>query len=604
MTHQDCDNGGGFQREHRLPGDTRRRLQGARTTASGHPFIPPCSVQFGGSGGYILFACIVPVVLGFLGLALLFIVSQYADSPTEQIRPHLLAVNTKYEKMKVIDKSVPEIIQLVAAQNTGAPSPDFAVTRYGKTAALPGDSKTTVDADNVANVDAVCEPHGCDLHFRTTGEDSDRPEQLAELAPDSLDGQLDVPSTPPSDDFDVLTDGQGIELPKDPMTTTCKDAAIPEPPNLIFFYGSYAAGAASERPFLICHVRGKDLYRAVVTEITKYCSHLIFSEGDDPDESKRSFGEFVKGAVNRSRLYRTVKSEACEKGTDLTKLLSTMRSLKIDGFEFYLKGNENSITKKACLMLIQGLIKSQGATSVILRSGPYKTSVRPDVLANVYQTHAPVDNNGRMAGACFVNNFDDSSSGPDGSSPFRMKDLLVNAQKERSSNVTAGQRNVTNLCYSFSLLALRLDDSRRVSEHLSLLGCFHRRTVMPYSKLCEKIQYGEPHNRPQKSDKSLSKLVNVGDISGQKYRCSFDDAETLEQKARAVSALTKGALCVAAYDVEGDDIDSHCGPRAPLLSKIAEIARKQNSAIFKSTNGLHGVSIEGNAAMKAAMMAV
>lgn len=124
------------------------------------------------------------------------------DSPTEQILSHPIAVNTKHKEMKVLDKRVYEIIDLdelepdfftsfeyhenvylirahvsfarpsavpyqVAAQSTGAPSPDFAIPRHGKTAALPGDRRATVEADNVANVTAVCKPRVWDLHGHT-----------------------------------------------------------------------------------------------------------------------------------------------------------------------------------------------------------------------------------------------------------------------------------------------------------------------------------------------------------------------------------------------------------------------------------------------------
>lgn len=40
----------------------------------------------------------------------------------------------------------------VAAHSTGAPSPNFAVIQHGKTATPPGDSKITVEVDQVANV--------------------------------------------------------------------------------------------------------------------------------------------------------------------------------------------------------------------------------------------------------------------------------------------------------------------------------------------------------------------------------------------------------------------------------------------------------------------
>lgn len=132
---------------------------------------------------------------------------------------------------------------LVAVQSTRAPSPDFTITRHGETVALPSGSKRTVEVDNVANMHSACGPRICNLHVRTAGEDSHSLEQLAELAPDSLEGQLDTPSSPPSDDCVLLAEGQVAGLSKDLVTTTYNDAADPDQPSLRFSDGSDAAVA-------------------------------------------------------------------------------------------------------------------------------------------------------------------------------------------------------------------------------------------------------------------------------------------------------------------------------------------------------------------------
>lgn len=101
---------------------------------------------------------------------------------------------------------------LVAARSAGAQTPDLTVIRHGGTAALPGDSKGTVEVDRVANEHSASGRLVCDLDLRTAGKDSHRLENLVELATVSLNGRLDTDSSLPSDDCVILMDGQGIGL--------------------------------------------------------------------------------------------------------------------------------------------------------------------------------------------------------------------------------------------------------------------------------------------------------------------------------------------------------------------------------------------------------
>ncbi|KAK8778067.1 hypothetical protein V5799_020593 [Amblyomma americanum] len=95
--------------------------------------------------------------------------------------------------------------------------------------------------------------------------------------------------------------------------------------------------------------------------------------------------------------------------------------------------------------------------------------------------------------------------------------------------------------------------------------------------------------RPQMNAESRSLLVNVCDRRGNKFSYSYDDNATLRDKARAVAELTKGALCVAAHEVQADDLRGRCGSTAPLLGAVAEMARSHNSALFPAESGRSGI---------------
>ncbi|KAL1474280.1 hypothetical protein MTO96_038099, partial [Rhipicephalus appendiculatus] len=192
------------------------------------------------------------------------------------------------------------------------------------------------------------------------------------------------------------------------------------------------------KAFLICRMRSKDLWEEVVKPATRFCTHLILTPwGNDFDERDRSEQEFFRAAFNRTRLYLTVPPEDCTR-TNINELMTRLRSLRLDGFEFYMKGNESANDVRLCSNLIDRFVSLKDPSAAILRSGPYGTLVKPNVLANVYHVHAPIDDDGRIHDAIFINNYDYTDTGHGGVDMVRIADVLMRAQKERAESVAAG----------------------------------------------------------------------------------------------------------------------------------------------------------------------
>ncbi|XP_065283712.2 uncharacterized protein [Dermacentor albipictus] len=334
-----------------------------------------------------------------------------------------------------------------------------------------------------------------------------------------------------------------------------------------------------DRKFLICRMRSKDLWEDVVSPAAQLCTHLVLTLwGDDFDERDRSQQAFFKYALNRTRLYLTVQPEECPR-TSLTDLSTRFMSLHLDGFEFYMKGNESADDVKACFNLIDRFVSWKGPSAAILRSGPYGTLVKPNVLANVYQLHTPVNNSGQIPNAIFVNNLNYTDSSHAAVRTVRINELLIRAQKERATSITEGAPNTTNICYSLSFMGIRMDT----------------RTVVKYSEVCETVQCCLVDKSHQRDDRSRSLVATV--INPFRYNVSYDDADTLAEKVNAVTSLTRGALCIAAEDVQADDFAGKCsGHKAPLLTKVAELARWHNSAFVAATSGSGGKTVVAGSA--------
>lgn len=110
--------------------------------------------------------------------------------------------------------------------------------------------------------------------------------------------------------------------------------------------------------------------------------------------------------------------------------------------------------------------------------------------------------------------------------------------------------------------------------------------VLRYSDICETVQCCATVTPPQHNEDSHSWTVSV--TKGTRYLVSYDDPGTLEEKAIAIGALTGDALCIAADDADADDFRGKCGDKAalekaPLLNKMAELARTRNAALFSAT---------------------
>ncbi|KAL1416256.1 hypothetical protein MTO96_006377 [Rhipicephalus appendiculatus] len=334
--------------------------------------------------------------------------------------------------------------------------------------------------------------------------------------------------------------------------------------------GGKAEEAAHGKAFLICRMRSKDLWEEVVKPATRFCTHLILTPwGNDFDERDRSEQEFFRAAFNRTRLYLTVPPEDCTR-TNINELMTRLRSLRLDGFEFYMKGNESANDVRLCSNLIDRFVSLKDPSAAILRSGPYGTLVKPNVLANVYHVHAPIDDDGRIHDAIFINNYDYTDTGHGGVDMVRIADVLMRAQKERAESVAAGAPHITNICYSLSFMGMRMDT----------------RTMVKYSQVCETVQCCLVDKSPLRNDHSRSLVATV--MNRSLYNVSYDDANTLAEKAKAVSLLTRGALCISADDVQADDFGGKCGGashKAPLLTVVAELARLQNGAFLNYAGG-------------------
>ncbi|XP_065285214.1 uncharacterized protein [Dermacentor albipictus] len=342
--------------------------------------------------------------------------------------------------------------------------------------------------------------------------------------------------------------------------------------------GGEPVAAVPVRSFLICRMRSKDLWSDVVQPATDFCSHLILTPwGTDVNERKRSQREFFKAAGKRSRLYLTIESDDCPNKT-VAHLQAQMKNLSLTGFEFYMKGNETALSVKECFDLIDQLVAAKGSESAILRSGPYRTLVKPNVLANVYQTHPPIDGSGNIPDAIFLNNFNytnvkQPTADPNqpGTKPkLNIVNILTLAKNDRATNVAAGGRKITNICYGLSLMGIRVDTQ----------------VVLRYSDICETVQCCATVKPPQRNDDSRSRIVSV--MKGTRYFVSYDDPGTLEEKANTIDVLTGEALCIAADDADADDFRGKCGEKAPLekaplLNKMAELARSRNSALSSAT---------------------
>ncbi|XP_037526220.2 uncharacterized protein LOC119403350 [Rhipicephalus sanguineus] len=73
----------------------------------------------------------------------------------------------------------------------------------------------------------------------------------------------------------------------------------------------------------------------------------------------RSEQEFFRAAFNRTRLYLTVPPEDCTR-TNINELATRLRSLRLDGFEFYMKGNESADDVRLCSNLIDRFVSLKG----------------------------------------------------------------------------------------------------------------------------------------------------------------------------------------------------------------------------------------------------
>ncbi|XP_075530022.1 uncharacterized protein LOC142563346 [Dermacentor variabilis] len=361
--------------------------------------------------------------------------------------------------------------------------------------------------------------------------------------------------------------------------------------------GGEPVATAPARSFLICRMRSKDLWSDVVQPATDFCSHLILTPwGTDVKERKRSQREFFKAAGKRSRLYLTIESDDCPNKT-VADLHAQMKNLRLAGFEFYMKGNETALSVKECFDLIDQLVAAKesklsrltslrwlpaGSESAILRSGPYRTLVKPNVLANVYQTHPPTDGSGNIPDSIFLNNFNytnikQPTADPNqpGTKPdLNIVNILTLAKNDRATNVAAGGRKITNICYALSLMGIRVDTQ----------------VVLRYSDICETVQCCATVKPPQRNDDSRSRIVSVSVMKGTRYLVSYDDPGTLEEKANMIDILTGDALCIAADDADADDFRGKCGEKAalekaPLLNKMAELARSRNTALFSAAAG-------------------
>ncbi|KAL3216429.1 hypothetical protein MRX96_033073 [Rhipicephalus microplus] len=308
-------------------------------------------------------------------------------------------------------------------------------------------------------------------------------------------------------------------------------------------------------------MRSKDLWNDVVQPATEFCSHLVLAPwGIDIKERERSQREFLKAAASRSRLYLTIDSDQCPQ-TTVADLLVRMKMLHLKGYEFYLKGNETADAAKACFDIIDQLVTAKSSTAVILRSGPYGTQVKGNVLANVYQMHPPMDDSGTIPDAIFMNNFNYTDPNQQEiSQALTMVNVLNRARSDRAKSIATGGPNVTNICYSESLMGIRVDT----------------RAVLRYSKICEMVQCCSTVKPPQRNDLSRSRIVSVK--KGSRYFVSYDDAATLEEKANDIDDLTGGRFCIAADDADADDFHGKCGDKAALLSKMAQLAHKRNTA--------------------------
>ncbi|KAL3216432.1 hypothetical protein MRX96_033076 [Rhipicephalus microplus] len=290
-------------------------------------------------------------------------------------------------------------------------------------------------------------------------------------------------------------------------------------------------------------MRSKNLWNDVVQPATEFCSHLVLAPwGTDIKERgevplcswKRSQREFLKAAASRSRLYLTIDSDQCPQ-TTVADLLVRMKMLQLRGYEFYLKGNETADAAKACFDIIDQLVTAKSSTAVILRSGPYGTQVKGNVLANVYQMHAPMDDSGTIPDAIFMNNFNYTDSNQQEiSQALTMVNVLSRARSDRAKSIATGGPNVTNICYSESLMGIRVDT------------------------------------------RAVLRIVSVK--KGSRYFVSYDDPATLEEKANDIDELTGGKFCIAADDADAHDFHGKCGDKAALLSKMAQLALKRNTA--------------------------
>ncbi|XP_037525826.2 uncharacterized protein LOC119402847 [Rhipicephalus sanguineus] len=169
-----------------------------------------------------------------------------------------------------------------------------------------------------------------------------------------------------------------------------------------------------------------------------------------------------------------------------------------------------------------------------------------------------------------MNNFDYTDTGHGGVDMVRIADVLMRAQKERTESIAAGAPNITNICYSLSFMGMRMDT----------------RTMVKYSQVCETVQCCLVDKSPQRNDRSRSLVATV--MNRSLYNVSYDDADTLAEKAKAVFLMTRGALCIAADDVQADDFGGKCGGagrKAPLLTMMAELARLQNGAFGNDVSG-------------------
>ncbi|KAL1466685.1 hypothetical protein MTO96_042560 [Rhipicephalus appendiculatus] len=341
-------------------------------------------------------------------------------------------------------------------------------------------------------------------------------------------------------------------------------------PVILGFLGLALIFVASGLNPLLQHPGGRSSSAGCVARIcgatsfypaTEFCSHLILTPwGTNMTERERSQREFLKAAAGRARLYLTIDGDQCPQ-TTIADLLVRLKVLQLTGYEFYLKGNETADGVKACFDIIDQLVGAKSTAAVILRSGPYGTQVKANVLANVYQMHAHVDGSGTIHDAIFMNNFNYTDPNQPATSPaLTMVNILSRATSDRAKSIAAGGPNVTNICYTQSLMGIRVDT----------------RAMLRYSEICEMVQCCSIVKPPQSNDLSRSRIVSVK--KGSRYLVSYDDPVTLEEKANDVAAITGGRLCIAADDADADDFHGKCGDKAALLSKMAQLAGKRNTA--------------------------